>query len=65
MIMILLIKKRKKIITVMINANNSSSDFSFGHFVEVEDIPQSCIAKLLFTNLNNGLCEVVLNFICY
>ena len=25
----------------MINANNSSSDFYFGHFVEAEDISQS------------------------
>ena len=48
----------------MINANNSSGDFYFGHFVEAEDVPQ-LHAKLFFTNLNNGLCEVVLNFIYY
>ena len=40
--MFLLIKKKKNI-AVMINANNSSSDFYFGHFVEAEDIPQSCM----------------------
>ena len=26
---------------IMINANNSSSEFYFGHFFEAEDIPQS------------------------
>ena len=43
MIIFLLIKKNEKTIAVMINANNSSSDFYFGHFVEAEDIPQSCM----------------------
>ena len=42
MIMFLLMKKKKHI-AVMINVNNSSSDFYFGHFVEAEDIPQSFI----------------------
>ena len=43
MVMLLLIKKGKKNIAVMINASNSSSGFYFGHFVEAEDIPQSCM----------------------
>ena len=43
MIMFLLIKKIKTNIAVMINANNSINDFYFGHFVEAEDIPQSCM----------------------
>ena len=42
MIIFLLIKN-KKTIAVMINGNNSSSDFYFGHFLESEDIPQSCM----------------------
>ena len=42
MIMFLLITKKKNI-AVMINANNSSSGFYFSHFVEAEDIPQSCM----------------------
>ena len=42
MIIFLLIKNEKTI-AVMINGNNSSGDFYFGHFVEVEDIPQSCV----------------------
>ena len=33
----------KKNIAVIINATNSSSDFYFGHFVEAENIPQSCM----------------------
>ena len=33
----------KKNIAVIINVSNSSSDFYFGHFVEVKDIPQSCM----------------------
>ena len=32
-----------KTLAVMIIASNSSSDFYFGHFVEAEDIPQSCM----------------------
>ena len=40
MVMFLLIEK-KKTISVIINASNSSSDFYFGHFVGAEDIPQS------------------------
>ena len=39
--MFLLMKKEKKNFAVMINTNNSSIDFYFGHFVEAEDIPQS------------------------
>ena len=42
MIIFLLIKKLKTI-AVMIYANNPSSFFYFGHFVEAEDIPRSCI----------------------
>ena len=40
MAMFLLIEK-KKTISVIINASNSSSDFYFGHFVGAEDILQS------------------------
>ena len=38
--MFLLIEK-KKAISVIINASNSSSDFYFGHFTGAEDILQS------------------------
>ena len=64
MVIFLLIKKGKKI-AVMTNASNSSSDFYFGHFLEAEDIPQSCMLNFFFTNLNNGFCKVALNFIYY
>ena len=63
--MFLLIKKRKKNIALVTNSSNSSSDFYFGHFVEAEDNSTKCYAKLFFTNLNNGFCKVVLNFIYY
>ena len=45
MVMFLLQKKtpKKQNIAAIINASNSSSDFYFGHFVEAEDIPQSCM----------------------
>ena len=52
--MLLLIKKEKKIIAIIINASNSSTDFYFVHFDEAEDIPQSCML-IFFTKLNNGL----------
>ena len=45
MVTFLLIKKKKNIV-VMINANNSRSNFYFGHFVETEDIPQSYMLSL-------------------
>ena len=35
------IEKKKKNIAAMINANNSGSDFYFGHFVDAGDIPLS------------------------
>ena len=38
MIIFLLIKKKYEKTTAVM-----SSDFYFGHFVEVEDIPQSCM----------------------
>ena len=41
--MIIFLLINKKTIVVMINTDNSSSDFYFGHFVEAEDIPQSCM----------------------
>ena len=28
---------------IIINASSSSSDLNFGHFVEAEDIPESCV----------------------
>ena len=48
MVMFLLIKKEKKNIAVMINASTSSGNFYFGHFVEAEDISQSCMLSISY-----------------
>ena len=48
MVMFLLIKKEKKNIAVMINAGTSSGNFYFGHFVEAEDISQSCMLSISY-----------------
>ena len=42
MVMFPLIRKRRNM-TVIINASNSSSHFYRGHFVQAEDFPQSCM----------------------
>ena len=56
--------KKKKNISVTIDASNSTSDIYFGDFVEAEDIPQ-IYAKLFFTNSNTGLFKIVLHFTYY
>ena len=35
--------KKEKNIAIIFNPSNLSSDFYFCHFVEIEDIPQSCM----------------------
>ena len=56
MIIFLWIKENKKTIGVMINVNDSSSDFYFGHFGEAEDIPQSCMLSSRFLRMRGGGC---------
>ena len=48
--MFLLIKKKNNIAietTTIFNPSNFSSDFNFGHFAGIEDIPQSCMLIFL------------------
>ena len=58
----LLLTKKEKNTSIIINASNSSSNVYFGHFDGAEDIPQSYML-IFFTKSNTELFEVVLNFI--
>ena len=58
MVMILLIEK-KKTISVIIDASNSSSNFYFGYFVGAEDILQSYMLSFSPQNQIRGFLKLL------